>query len=192
MIQGNPPIYSGEGVHFWVDKGTSAHAGHSRSEYSDRFAPKFGEPVSYRVRFKLAPSWVFGGRAVVVANWHARPDAEDFPMPPPLSIEVVGSEWVIPVRWDSSPISLDNPDTSGRKLILCRGPITADAFNTFDVRVVWSFTNTGNVRIDHNGINVANYTGPNCYNDSTPPYFKRGVVVIDPLDTSYREIIHRL
>ena len=121
--------------------------------------------------FSLKPSanWrVDDNLWVVVSQWHAEPDPGESWGPPPMQLNITGSQWELYTRWDAEPIT-QRAQQERRWL----GEVAFGEWTDWVVHVKWEYDDTGLVEIWRNGQKIVERRGPIGFNDQGQRYFAK-------------------
>lgn len=146
--------------------------GSARTE--SRFkSSRLGETTRYRAVFTIPVDWQETDGIVIPMQWHGSKDVllGEGGRPPPLVLQMVGSNWRVIKRWDASRIS------SGAipEQVLLDTPFQAGERYEWVFDVHWATDETGFIRAWVNSEQVIDDRGPNAFNDFIGPYFKAGI-----------------
>lgn len=114
----------------------------------------------------------------IVMQIHNHPDPGEPGKSPILTLETHGKEWWINDRWDKNKISQPGEHGSGGTITsnnIYKAPYETEKWTDWAYHVKWALDDSGLIEIYKDGVKVAEYKGPNCYNDEQPFYMKIGV-----------------
>ncbi|WP_430997770.1 heparin lyase I family protein, partial [Klebsiella pneumoniae] len=103
---------------------------------------------------------------------HDKPSSCEQYRTPPLYLLVRGEQMHWITRWDAKKCSVG--DTAQGSKWITSSVVERDRWIDWVVHVHWSYGPDGLVEIWRNGVRIANYRGPNDYNDEFEHYLKIG------------------
>lgn len=107
----------------------------------------------------------------VLFQVHEQPDACENWRSPPLSLRVVEDRMEWQVIWDARRCTERTPTET----VIADRPIVLGRWVDWVVHVRWSYRRDGLVQVWQDGEQIADYGGPNAYNDGQPMFLKIGV-----------------
>jgi hypothetical protein len=129
----------------------------------------------YTFSHYVPSSWPTSALPIEVSQFPAPPDSGEPWRAPVLAFVMVNGKMEITTRWDTRRIST-YPSNRPPEALVYSQTMARNVWVDWRVEVRWRWDNLGYLRIYRNGVIVVNRTGlPNCYNDSSPRYFKAGV-----------------
>lgn len=123
----------------------------------------------------IPKDWVDDNTSAEELVWqvHDIPDScEDF-RSPPVSLLVIGGNFVFEKEWDSRACTPGNRMEGVKRFPI--GALKKGQWNDFVVHVKWSYGSDGFTQVWRDGTMLVNDKGPNFYNDTSDGYTKIGI-----------------
>ena len=157
---------------------------YSRAEIAHNHKATMGEQYFYRFSVYLPTvncpvNKQDGASWELITQWHGWPDANESWRSPPLGFYMTqNADLQIQTRYSNLPINdntnaiiINHQDTNGNAFF----PIPKDQWVTFEVSVMWDWTQNGFLDVWMDGDHIVDYVGPTTYNDVIGPYLKMGI-----------------
>lgn len=182
------PNSTGDAVQFTLNRDDPDVNGSRRSELALR-PEEANQEHWYSFSMLIPDSWETDSSWEIVTQWHGYPDFDkgETWRGPPLYILTNGDKIKIQGQWDSQEVTQDGEPEGSYELWsdeLARGEWSDWVF-----RIKWSPFDDGSIQVWRNHELIADYQGPNTYNDESGVYFKAGIYKPDWKHNPERSVI---
>lgn len=164
-----------EALWFRIETGEPLVKGANRAEL--RFlSDSYDTPVAYQGTVFIPSDWKREATPVLIMQWHGARDRHllEVGRVPPLEIAIIENEWVVKIA--SDPKILSSAGTAGpQQRTIATVPMIPGQACTWDIRTVWSHTDSGRLELSLDGQSIVQHQGPNAHRDLVGPYLKLGV-----------------
>lgn len=175
LLTGTEQVAGRNAVRFEVDRTDQKVNNGYRSEL--RMAKENTADIErwYKFSIFLPEDYEIDSTFEVLAQWHEVPDfslGEKW-RSAPISLQTDKDKWKICINSASDPVNTDK--TISLKKTLELGDIKKGVWTDWLFHIRFSYQDDGVLEVWENKKMVADYKGPNYYNDKTGPFFKIGI-----------------
>ncbi|MGB7441989.1 MAG: polysaccharide lyase [Coleofasciculaceae cyanobacterium] len=150
-----------------------------RAEKNKFSAGRPGEERWFGFSTYIPTNWQDHNNFTIVAQIKGSPDTGEQYRSPFVSFEVRNGVWTLFNRWDPNPISQPARNGSGGTIQskrLYSGPYSKGQWTDWVIHAEWSYNSDGLLELWKDGVQLASWVAPNCYNDSEHSFhFKIGM-----------------
>lgn len=147
-----------------------------RSEVSTNYFPKLNSLCIYDFDIYLPADFPIENNRLVLAQWWAKTKKHlgEVARSPSVALRFVNGKFYVTIRHSDKRV-ITQPDAVSETQIYKNNNWKLGAWTHFNLKVFWSYKETGRVVLKINNNEVANYAGPVGYNDDQAPQFRFGI-----------------